>query len=88
MPGTSGSWPGRTARSWPAFVRPGTDLPVVELVTGAGDVTVHQSCTAHMARPPVRAERRTLYTAFGLPPRSPAVSATGDDAAPPSAGVA
>jgi Phytanoyl-CoA dioxygenase (PhyH) len=73
---------------WPAFVRPGTDLPVVDLVTRAGDVTVHLSCTAHTARPPVRAERRTLYTAFGLPPRSPAVSATGDDAAPPSAGVA
>lgn len=72
---------------WPAFVRPGTDLPVVDLVTRAGDVTVHLSCTAHRARPPVWAERRTLYTAFGLPPRSPATS-TGDDAVPPSAGVA
>lgn len=73
---------------WPAFVRPGTDLRAVDLVTRAGDVTVHLSCTAHMARPPVWAERRTLYTAFGLPPRAAAASATGDDAAPPSAGVA
>jgi hypothetical protein len=72
---------------WPAFVRPGTDLPVVDLVTRSGDVTVHLSCTAHMAIPPVWAERRALYTAFGLPPRSVAVP-SGDADAPPSVGVA
>jgi Phytanoyl-CoA dioxygenase (PhyH) len=71
---------------WPAFVRPGTDLPMVDLPARAGDVTVHLSCTAHMARPPVRAERRALYTAFGLPPRSG--GAGRDGTAAPSAGVA
>jgi hypothetical protein len=76
---------------WPAFVRPGTDLPVVELAARAGDVTVHLSCTSHMARPAVRAERRVLYTAFGLAPRpgpgpGPA-AARGDGTAAPSAGV-
>lgn len=54
---------------WPAFVRPGDDLPVVDVVARAGDVTVHLSCTSHMVRPSARAERRALYTAFGLPPR-------------------
>jgi hypothetical protein len=68
---------------WPAFVHPGTELPAVDILTRAGDVTVHLSCTAHMARPPVRAERRVLYTAFGLPPHG---AGTGTSA--PSAGVA
>lgn len=54
---------------WPAFVRPGDDLPVVDVAARAGDVTVHLSCTSHMVRPSARAERRALYTAFGLPPR-------------------
>ena len=46
------------------------DLPRVPLPTRAGDVTVHCSCTLHMSRPPVSAERRVVYTGFGLAPRT------------------
>lgn len=52
----------------PAFVRRDCDLPIVDLPTGTGDVTVHASCTLHMAQPPVERERRVMYTGFGLPP--------------------
>ncbi len=52
---------------WPAFVRKGQDLPLVDLPTGTGDVTIHLSCTTHMAQPPVARERRVLYSAFNLP---------------------
>ncbi|WP_334142945.1 phytanoyl-CoA dioxygenase family protein [Rhabdothermincola sp.] len=52
---------------WPAFVREGNDLPEVDLPTATGDVTVHLSCTLHMAQPPVERERRVLYTGFSLP---------------------
>ncbi len=45
------------------------DLPKVPLATGTGDVTVHCSCTLHMSRPPVSAERRVVYTGFELSPR-------------------
>lgn len=45
------------------------DLPQVSLSTRKGDVTVHCSCTLHMARPPVARERMVVYTGFGLPPR-------------------
>ncbi len=51
----------------PAFVREGLDLPVVDLPTTTGDVTVHLSCTLHMSQAPVTAERRVLYTGFRLP---------------------
>ena len=53
----------------PAFVRRGLDLPIVDLPTATGDVTVHLSCTLHMAQPPVTTERRVLYTGFDLPSR-------------------
>ena len=53
----------------PAFVRRGLDLPIIDLPTATGDVTVHLSCTLHMAQPPVTAERRVLYTGFDLPSR-------------------
>jgi len=53
----------------PAFVRRGLDLPQVDLPTTTGDVTVHLSCTLHMSQPPVRRERRVLYTDFQLPDR-------------------
>ena len=53
---------------WPAFLRPDNDLPVLDLPTRTGDVTVHLSCTLHMAQPPVESERRVLYTGFRLPP--------------------
>jgi hypothetical protein len=51
----------------PAFVRRGLDLPIVDLPTETGDVTVHLSCTLHMSHPPVDRERRVMYTGFGLP---------------------
>ena len=53
---------------WPApSLQPGLDLPVVDLATETGDVTVHCSCTLHMAQPPVKRERRVMYTSFSLP---------------------
>jgi hypothetical protein len=45
-------------------------LPVVGLPTRSGDITVHLSCTLHQACPPITAERKVLYTGFGLPPRT------------------
>lgn len=62
---------------WPAFVRKGQDLPLVDLPTRTGDVTVHLSCTTHMAQPPTVRERRVLYTAFALPARDPEAQAAG-----------
>jgi len=56
---------------WPAFVRKDNDLPIVDLPTQTGDVTLHCSCTTHMAQPPVERERRVLYTDFRLPPANP-----------------
>jgi hypothetical protein len=54
---------------WPApMLQPGLDLPVVDLPTGTGDVTIHLSCTLHMAHPPVERERRVMYSGFSLPP--------------------
>jgi hypothetical protein len=47
----------------------GLDLPRLPLPTRTGDITVHCSCTLHMSRPPVSAERRVVYTGFGLAPR-------------------
>ncbi|MEO3759694.1 phytanoyl-CoA dioxygenase family protein [Mycobacterium sp. B14F4] len=53
---------------WPApSLQPGLDLPIVDLATETGDVTVHCSCTLHMAQPPVKHERRVMYTSFSLP---------------------
>jgi hypothetical protein len=54
----------------PAFVRSGSDLPIIDLPTDTGDVTVHCSCTLHMSQPPVERERRVMYTGYGLPERS------------------
>lgn len=51
----------------PAFVRREWGLPIVDLPTATGDLTVHTTCTLHMAQPPVDRERRVLYTDFGLP---------------------
>jgi hypothetical protein len=58
------------ALCWPALAQPGLDLPDRPLATRTGDVTVHLSCTLHMAQPPVERERRVLYTSFRLPDRS------------------
>jgi hypothetical protein len=53
---------------WPApSLQPSLDLPVIDLATETGDVTVHCSCTLHMAAPPVTRERRVMYTSFSLP---------------------
>jgi hypothetical protein len=53
----------------PAFVRRGLDLPQVDLPTSTGDITVHLSCTMHMAQPPVTSERKVMYTGLRLLPR-------------------
>jgi hypothetical protein len=52
----------------PAFVRRGLDLPQVDLPTRTGDITVHLSCTMHMAQPPTKRERKVMYTGLRLPP--------------------
>jgi Phytanoyl-CoA dioxygenase (PhyH) len=44
-------------------------LPIVALPTQTADVTVHLGCTIHEAMPPLAAERRVMYTGFGLRPR-------------------
>jgi hypothetical protein len=59
----------------PAFFRSCWGLPEVPLPTGAGDLTVHCSCTMHMSHAPVDAERRVMYTDFTLP--SPVDDETG-----------
>lgn len=65
------------ALMWPALDQPGCDLPVVDLPTRTGDVTVHLSCTLHMAQPPVERERRVMYSGFSLPPLDAAAAAAG-----------
>jgi hypothetical protein len=50
----------------PGFYRKTWGLPVRDLPTSTGDVTVHCSCTFHMSHAPVTAERRVIYTGFGL----------------------
>lgn len=60
------------ALMWPApSVQPGNDLPVLDLPTATGDLTVHCSCTLHMAQPPVTTPRRVLYTSFAMDPLDP-----------------
>ncbi|MDQ1380539.1 MAG: hypothetical protein QOJ71_1258 [Actinomycetota bacterium] len=61
---------------WSGIRQPDLDLPEVALPTRAGDVTLHLSCTMHMAQPPVERERRVMYSGFGLPP----LAATDTDA--------
>lgn len=60
---------------WPARLQAGLDLPELELPTQTGDITLHASCTLHMAQPPTERERRVMYTTFALPPRSAAATA-------------
>ena len=48
----------------------GLDLQRLALPTSVGDVTVHCTCTLHMSRPPVSAERRVVYSGFALAPRA------------------
>jgi hypothetical protein len=57
------------ALMWPSLVDVTTlPLPDLGLATETGDVTLHLSCTLHMAQPPTTDERRVLYTSFTLPP--------------------
>jgi hypothetical protein len=61
---------------WPApCVQPGLDLEPLDLPTRTGDVTVHLSCTQHMAQPPVRRPRKVLYTSFAQQPADPRAAA-------------
>ena len=61
---------------WPSpSLQPGLDLPVVELATETGDVTVHLSCTLHMAQPPTETERKVLYTSLIMEPLNPTQAA-------------
>jgi ectoine hydroxylase-related dioxygenase (phytanoyl-CoA dioxygenase family) len=53
---------------WSGIRQPDLDLPEVPLATRTGDVTLHLSCTMHMAQPPVERERRVMYSGFALPP--------------------
>ncbi|MET0883044.1 MAG: phytanoyl-CoA dioxygenase family protein, partial [Acidimicrobiales bacterium] len=63
---------------WPSlFDAAQLDLPDLPLPTAAGDVTVHLSCTLHMAQPPTERERKVLYTGFRLPPRDADAAETG-----------
>lgn len=50
----------------PGFYRKTWGLPIRQLPTRAGDLTVHCSCTFHMSHAPVTSERRVIYTGFGL----------------------
>jgi hypothetical protein len=68
--GELGVVPGSHRANIPLLGVEGLDLPRLPLPTRTGDVTVHCSCTLHMSRPPVSAERRVVYTGFGLAPRS------------------
>ena len=61
---------------WPSLLDAGRlDLPEVPLATETGDVTLHLSCTLHMAEPPTERERRVMYTGFSLPPPDPDAAA-------------
>src|SRR6266542_5690084 len=65
------------ALMWSALDQPGCDLPVIDLPTRTGGVTVHLSCTLHMAQPPLERERRVMYSGFSLPPLDPKAAAEG-----------
>lgn len=53
---------------WPSLLdTTKLDLPDVALPTDVGDVTVHLSCTLHMAQEPTEIPRRVVYTGFRLP---------------------
>ncbi len=53
---------------WSGVRQPRLDLPDVPLPTRTGDITLHLSCTMHMAQPPTVTERRVMYSGFALPP--------------------
>ncbi|MGL4566683.1 MAG: phytanoyl-CoA dioxygenase family protein, partial [Halioglobus sp.] len=49
-----------------AFATTRPYLPVINLPTEPGDITVHLSCTLHASTPPVCEERRVMYTEIPL----------------------
>jgi len=53
---------------WSGIRQPDLDLPDIPLPTETGDITLHLSCTMHMAQPPLERERRVMYSGFSLPP--------------------
>jgi hypothetical protein len=53
---------------WSGIRQPELDLPDIPLPTETGDITIHLSCTMHMAQPPTQRERRVIYSGFSLPP--------------------
>ena len=53
------------------------DLPDGACRPRTGDITVHLSCTLHMAQPPAERERRVLYTGSASPARSRKAAAEG-----------
>jgi hypothetical protein len=59
---------------WSGIRQPDLDLPDIPLPTETGDITIHLSCTMHMAQPPVERERRVMYSGFSLPPLAAADS--------------
>jgi hypothetical protein len=67
--GELGVVPGSHRANIPPLGADSLQLERLPLPTSAGDVTVHCSCTLHMSRPPVSAERRVTYTGFRLAPR-------------------
>jgi hypothetical protein len=60
---------------WAGMLQPRTELEDIPLPTQTGDVTVHLSCTQHMAQPPTERERRVMYTGFSLPSADPTAAA-------------
>lgn len=58
--GELGVVPGSHRANIPPMGVAGLDLRRLPLPTRTGDVTVHSSCTLHMSRPPVSAERRVV----------------------------
>lgn len=57
------------ALMWPSLIADPSEygLPVIDLPTKTGDITIHLSCTHHMAQAPSAHERRVMYTSFQLP---------------------
>lgn len=54
---------------WPSLVKDpkAFGLPVVDVPTSTGDITIHLSCTHHMAQAPKTGERRVMYAGFRFP---------------------
>ncbi|MDZ4827394.1 MAG: phytanoyl-CoA dioxygenase family protein [Actinomycetota bacterium] len=60
---------------WAGMLQPRLELPDLPLPTETGDISVHLSCTQHMAQAPTERERRVMYTGFSLPAADPVAAA-------------